>query len=92
METPQTIYQFKPQPDITAYELAQVMPVLILDKTARFYNARPHIAKMPPEVKRHFREIPAPPPPPRPWLEQVLEALFGWSEKIADKLKHKANH
>jgi hypothetical protein len=44
-----------PQSDITAYELAQAMPVLINAASASWiYNTDREVEALPDEVKRHF--------------------------------------
>lgn len=45
-------YTFKPKLDITAYELALCVPVLLLHRTP--YSQSKAIEKLPPEVRRHF--------------------------------------
>ena len=44
-------YNWKPQPDITAWELAMVLPVLFS------HNVEVALAALPSNVTRHFSEI-----------------------------------
>jgi hypothetical protein len=46
---PVTVYAFKPQPDITPFELARIMPLLI-EKDAE------SIENLPEECLRHFKK------------------------------------
>lgn len=50
----QKLYHYAPAPDITALEVARVVPVLIAN---RRQDIEPLIVALPPEVSRHF--IPA---------------------------------
>ena len=52
MDTKQESLIFDPQPDITAYELAQLVPLLI---PSRFRDIEKAVEKLPSECKRHVR-------------------------------------
>lgn len=45
------IWRFRPEPDITTYELAQVIPFLVPDVLADFVKL---FRELPANVKRHF--------------------------------------
>lgn len=45
-------YAYKPMENITVYELALIIPILILGS-----NIEKMMKSLPPEVKRHFKEI-----------------------------------
>ena len=47
-------FVFDPQPDITAFELAKLMPLLIPD---RFRNIPKFISGLPDQCKRHIRAL-----------------------------------
>lgn len=50
-------YHFNPQPDITAYELSLLLP-LIIDKDERYKSIEEledRLRKMPPEIMRHIK-------------------------------------
>ena len=47
-------YQWKPQLDITTYELALAMPILFYSIN---YSIETMLDSVPKEVKRHFKEI-----------------------------------
>jgi len=46
-----TRYMYNPLQDITTYELALIVPVIIHSHISGI------VSKLPPEAKRHFREI-----------------------------------
>ena len=46
-------YDWKPQPDITAWELAMALPCLFLYS----HNIEQALAALPPNVTRHFSEV-----------------------------------
>ena len=50
-------YQFNPQSDITAYELALLMPLLVPNGWKTLEILGEQIGKLPPEVKRHINVI-----------------------------------
>lgn len=45
-------WNWKPQPDITAYELALCIPVFVTG-----WNIEPLISDLPPEARRHFEQV-----------------------------------
>ena len=45
-------YSWDPQPDITVYELARCMPILVAHNRVDL-----EIQAAPPEVRRHFKEV-----------------------------------
>ena len=47
-------YYFKPQEDITTYELAMILQLLIMRDN---YDRTREIGNLPPEFKRHFKVI-----------------------------------
>lgn len=46
-------YSWKPQPDITAYELALAIPIL----SFHTFDTEAQIAALPERVQRHFEEV-----------------------------------
>jgi hypothetical protein len=52
MALPGVIWSFAPQPDITAYELARLLPILLAPNTV-------DIATLDAELQRHFTRLQA---------------------------------
>lgn len=52
---PQKLYNWKPQSDITAYELALLMPLLLTNTSE--YIAWVTIDNLPEDAKRHLEEV-----------------------------------
>jgi len=46
-------YEWKPQPDITAYELALAIPIV----SFHTFDTETAIKALPESVRRHFREV-----------------------------------
>lgn len=50
-----TLY-WEPQPDITAFETAQALPLMISAAVpGPWFDVKAKLDKLPPEVRRHFR-------------------------------------
>ena len=56
---PKTVrsYNFNPQPDITAYELALLLPLLRTRHVRTMEEMGEKLSKMPPEIMRHIRIV-----------------------------------
>lgn len=70
-------WKFEPQPDITAYELAHIVKLLLAQRGKTFEQVEKKIAALPSDGARHFQKTMLVYEEKDTWLYRVLKYLVG---------------